>query len=136
MRGFCDFEFRNFDFGFDSLLNVIYFLLDVSDKFYQIENNRYICSAMDNKQVEKISKALGDPYRLKIMEMVKSQTDWVQCSCILSEFKLAQSTMSHHMNLLVDAELLIAVKDGRNMQYQVNKDVVAEYVKFMNVFSV
>lgn len=91
---------------------------------------------MDLKKIEKISKALGDPCRLKIMEMVKQQNDWVQCSCIISNFDLAQSTMSHHMNLLVDADLLIAIKDGRNMQYQVNKDVVAEYVKFLNVFSV
>jgi ArsR family transcriptional regulator len=79
---------------------------------------------------------LGDPYRLKIMEMIKSQQDSVQCSCILSEFKLAQSTMSHHLNLLVDADLLIAEKDGRNMLYQINKDVVSDYVKFLNVFSV
>ena len=91
---------------------------------------------MDLKKIEKISKALGDPCRLKIMEMVTQQNDWVQCSCIISNFDLAQSTMSHHMNLLVDADLLIAIKDGRNMQYQVNKEVVAEYVKFLNVFSV
>ena len=91
---------------------------------------------MDLKKIEKISKALGDPYRLKIMEMVKKQAEWVQCSCILSEFTLAQSTMSHHMNQLVDADLLIAEKDGRNMQYRVNKEVISEYIQFLNVFSV
>ncbi len=91
---------------------------------------------MDLKKVEKISKALGDPYRLKIMEMIKKQNEWTQCSCIISTFPLAQSTMSHHMNQLVDADLLIAEKDGRNMQYRVNKEVMSEYVKFLNVFSV
>jgi ArsR family transcriptional regulator len=91
---------------------------------------------MDAKKIEKISKALGDPYRLKIMEMVKSQNEWMRCACILSEFNLAQSTMSHHMNQLVDAELLIAEKDGRNMLYQINKETVAEYTKFLNVFAV
>ncbi|MEO6520367.1 MAG: metalloregulator ArsR/SmtB family transcription factor [Mucilaginibacter sp.] len=91
---------------------------------------------MDLKKVEKISKALGDPYRLKIMEMVKQQKDWMQCACISSEVKLAQSTISHHLNQLVDADLLIAEKDGRNVQYRVNKDVMSEYVKFLNVFSV
>jgi ArsR family transcriptional regulator len=91
---------------------------------------------MDLKKVEKISKALGDPYRLKIMEMVKQQKEWMQCACIASEVKLAQSTISHHMNQLVDADLLIAEKDGRNVQYRVNKDVMSEYVQFLNVFSV
>ena len=92
---------------------------------------------MDTKQVEKISKALGDPYRLKIMEMIKQQNEeWMQCACIAQSIDLAQSTISHHINQLVDADLLIAVKDGRNVQYRVNKEVMAEYVKFLNVFSV
>ncbi|MGZ3756901.1 MAG: ArsR/SmtB family transcription factor [Mucilaginibacter sp.] len=91
---------------------------------------------MDIRKVEKISKALGDPYRLKIMEMVKKQNDWLQCACILDKIDLAQSTVSHHMNQLVDADLLIAEKDGRNVLYKVNKEVMAEYVKFLNVFSV
>jgi len=91
---------------------------------------------MDIKKVEKISKALGDPYRLKIMEMIKSQEDWTKCACILNGINLAQSTVSHHMSQLVDADLLLAEKDGRNVLYKVNKEVMAEYVKFLNVFSV
>ena len=91
---------------------------------------------MDAKQVEKISKALGDPYRLKIMEMVKKQNDWMQCACITQNIDLAQSTISHHVNQLVDAELLITEKDGRNVLYKINKEVIAEYAKFLNVFSV
>jgi ArsR family transcriptional regulator, arsenate/arsenite/antimonite-responsive transcriptional repressor len=91
---------------------------------------------MDIRKIEKISKALGDPYRLKIMEMVKKEQDWMQCSAIACKIDLAQSTISHHVNLLVDADLLIAEKDGRNAKYSINKEVFAEYVKFLNVFSV
>jgi ArsR family transcriptional regulator len=91
---------------------------------------------MDIKKVEKISKALGDPYRLKIMDMIKKEKDWMQCASISCNIDLAQSTISHHVNLLVDADLLIAVKDGRNVQYRVNKEIMAEYVQFLNVFSV
>jgi ArsR family transcriptional regulator, arsenate/arsenite/antimonite-responsive transcriptional repressor len=91
---------------------------------------------MDARQVEKISKALGDPYRLRIMDMVKKQNDeWMQCACIAQNVDLAQSTISHHVNQLVDADLLIAEKDGRNAKYRVNKDVMAQYVQFLNVFS-
>lgn len=91
---------------------------------------------MDNRKAEKISKALGDPYRLKIMEMIKKQAEWTRCSSILSEFNLAQSTVSHHLSQLVDAELLLAEKDGRNALYKINKEVMAEYINFLNVFSV
>ena len=91
---------------------------------------------MDAKRVEKISKALGDPYRLKIMEMIQKENDWLRCCAIIETIDLAQSTISHHVNQLVDADLLIAEKDGRNARYRVNKDVLAEYVKFLNVFVV
>ncbi|MDB4924958.1 helix-turn-helix transcriptional regulator [Mucilaginibacter sp.] len=88
---------------------------------------------LDIKKVERISKALGDPYRLKIMEMIKKQNDnWMQCACIADNIDLAQSTISHHINQLVDADLLIAEKDGRNAKYLVNKEVVTAYVNFLN----
>jgi len=87
---------------------------------------------LDIKSVERIAKALGEPYRLKILEVIKKEGDWLQCECILKMFDLAQSTVSHHLKQLVDADLLIAEKEGRNMKYKVNKDVMNGYVKFMS----
>ncbi len=88
---------------------------------------------MDIKKVEKISKALGDPYRLRIVEMVKQQEN-MQCACIVDNIDLAQSTISHHINLLIDADLLIPEKDGRNYKYQLNHQVFADYIKFLAPF--
>ena len=84
--------------------------------------------------IEKISKALGDPYRLQIMEAIKKQQDWTTCTCILDMFDLAQSTVSHHIKQLVEADLLVQEKEGRNMKYHVNKDVFAAYIKFLSQF--
>jgi ArsR family transcriptional regulator, arsenate/arsenite/antimonite-responsive transcriptional repressor len=89
---------------------------------------------MDLKKIEKISKALGDPYRLKIVEAINNEPDWMQCSTISRMFDLAQSTISHHLKQLVDADLIIADKDGRHAKYQVNKDVFASYINFLNPF--
>jgi ArsR family transcriptional regulator len=89
---------------------------------------------VDLKSIEKISKALGDPYRLKIMEAINKEHDWLQCSCIVNMFGLAQSTVSHHVKQLVDADLLIADKDGRNAKYVVNKQVLTAYIDFLNGF--
>lgn len=86
---------------------------------------------LDLKKVEKISKALGDPYRLKIMEMIKKKKDCMQCTAIVETVDLAQSTISHHVKQLVDADLLISEKDGRNTSYQINKDVLNAYIKFL-----
>ncbi|MFL9485273.1 ArsR/SmtB family transcription factor [Chitinophagaceae bacterium LWZ2-11] len=89
---------------------------------------------LDAKSVERISKALGEPYRLKIMEEIRKEKDWLACEVIISRFDLAQSTISHHIKQLVDADLLLAEKEGRNTKYKVNKDVVSAYTNFINGF--
>ena len=63
------------------------------------------------------------------VEMIKQQKDWLQCACIAGNIDLAQSTISHHINQLVDADLVIAEKDGRNAKYLVNKDLLKSYFK-------
>ncbi len=83
------------------------------------------------KQVEKISKALGDPYRLKIMKIVSKNETCTQCCDVSAEFNLAQSTMSHHIKQLIDADLLIADKDGRNLKFVINKEVCGAYADYI-----
>ena len=89
---------------------------------------------LDLRKVEKIAKALGDPYRLKIMQAINKQQDWMQCGCIVEMIDLAQSTISHHVKQLIDADLLIVEKDGRNIKYMVNKEVFSAYINFLNPF--
>jgi ArsR family transcriptional regulator len=89
----------------------------------------------DDKKLEKISKALGDPYRIKIMQAIKEEKDWLQCQVIKGMFDLAQSTISHHISQLVDADLLHAEKDGRHARYKINKEVFRDYVSYLNDFS-
>ena len=91
-------------------------------------------TSLDNKKVEKISKALGDPYRIRIMQAVKEEKDWLQCQAITQMFNLAQSTISHHLSQLVDAELLHAEKDGRHALYKINQEVVGDYVSYLSGF--
>ncbi len=89
----------------------------------------------DDKKLEKISKALSDPYRIKIMQAIKEEKDWLQCQAITQMFTLAQSTVSHHINQLVDAELLHAEKDGRHARYKINKRVFSDYVSYLKEFT-
>jgi len=90
---------------------------------------------LDIKKIERISKALGDPYRIKIVETIRKEEDWTQCTVLLEMLDLAQSTVSHHVKQLVDADLLIAEKEGRNAKYKINKEVFADYVKFLSTFT-
>jgi ArsR family transcriptional regulator len=74
-------------------------------------------NSMDLKRVGRISKALSDPYRIKIMEAVKKQQGWMQCTAIVEMFDLAQSTVSHHLKQLVEADLLHTEKDGEIFRF-------------------
>ena len=90
---------------------------------------------MDLKRAEKISKALGDPYRLRIVEAIQGEGDWLSCSTVQQMFSLAQSTISHHIKQLADADLLIVEKNGRNIKYKVNNIVFTAYIKYLTQFA-
>ena len=87
------------------------------------------------RNIEKFSKALGDPHRIRIMELVKKD-EWIECEEIISVVKLSQSTISHHLKQLVDANLLIAEKVGRNCKYQINRDFIGAISEYLNSFCV
>lgn len=99
---------------------------------------RYICgmnTKLESKQIEKISKALGDSYRRQILDSINKEHDWLHCTVIIDSFNLAQSTVWHHIKTLLDADLLIGEKDGRNAKYKINHDVFDAYIKFLSAYS-
>jgi ArsR family transcriptional regulator len=59
-------------------------------------------------------KALGDPTRLQLMMAVATGENAEACVCDLTpDSGLAQSTVSHHLKLLVDAGLLERSQRGK-----------------------
>ena len=66
----------------------------------------------------KVFKALCDPNRLMIIEMLQSGE---KCACrILEELNIAQSTLSHHMKILCESGLVSARRDGKWMHYSLD----------------
>jgi ArsR family transcriptional regulator len=84
---------------------------------------------IDAKQIEKISKALGDTSRIAILQQFrKKKEDCVYCAEVNDLLDLTQPSVSHHLKLLVDAGLLIPEKEGRNLKYLLNQQVLDEYI--------
>ena len=83
---------------------------------------------MDFKKVEKISKALGDVSRLKILKEVQASSGRLECSSIVSFLNLSQPSVSHHIKKLVDAELLEPQKEGRFYFYSLNERILEDYL--------
>lgn len=74
----------------------------------------------------KIFKALSDPNRLRILKMLGIRE---LCVCEITEvLQLAPSTVSKHLSILRDADLILDEKDGKWVNYQLNASVNDEYV--------
>lgn len=66
----------------------------------------------------KIIKALSDPNRLQIMDILSCGE---MCACdILEHFDFSQPTLSHHMKVLMDSNLVNLRKDGLWSYYSLN----------------
>ena len=64
-------------------------------------------------------RALADPARLRIISMVAAHADAETCVCDLTEpLELQQSTVSHHLKILVDAGYLTRSKRGTWAYYR------------------
>ena len=64
----------------------------------------------------RLFKALGDEVRLKLLHLVRDQE---VCVCDLMQvMDMAQGTLSHHLNVLLQAGLVTARKQGRWNYYQ------------------
>jgi ArsR family transcriptional regulator len=83
-----------------------------------------------------VFKALGDPTRLKILDLLRSRgkscCDLIAreerglCACDIEEaVGLSQAAVSHHMDLLRRAGLVDAEKRGRWMFYRRNDAALA-----------
>lgn len=104
-------------------------------KLNYLINNRYICiyqciyGMLTTKQIEKISKAMGDMNRLKILNYISDSGGCGECSGIQDVVDLAQPSISHHVKILVDAGLIDDEKDGRNHKYSINTAQLNDYIK-------
>lgn len=86
---------------------------------------------MNSKTARKISKALADPNRLLILKEIKKQNDCLYCVDICNVIDLAQPSIFHHLKLLTDTDLVLSEKEGRNVRYKLNNQVLDEYIAFI-----
>lgn len=75
---------------------------------------------MDYELTAKVFKALGDPKRVQIVDMLSCGE---RCACdLLEHFEFTQPTLSHHMKLLMNARIVQARKSGTWHNYSLNAE--------------
>lgn len=87
------------------------------------------------QQIEKISKALGDSKRLKILHYIAGKGGCGECSALQDITDLAQPSVSHHVKILMESGLIRAEKEGRNYSYTLNCGVLNQYAEAMQQLS-
>ncbi|WP_300756342.1 metalloregulator ArsR/SmtB family transcription factor [uncultured Brachyspira sp.] len=87
----------------------------------------------DYKSNSIVFKALCDENRLKILEMIK---DGEICACkLLEELHIVQSTLSHHMKILCDSNIVVGRKEGKWTYYSFNEEGIKNAEKLLSYYT-
>lgn len=80
------------------------------------------------ENIVKIAKALSDRTRIKLLKKIAAKGGvGLTCSDAEEIAGLSQPTVSHHIKILVDADLLNSEKNGRCVFISVNKKTLNEF---------
>ncbi|MBU2565934.1 autorepressor SdpR family transcription factor [Patescibacteria group bacterium] len=83
--------------------------------------------------MEHVFKALADPNRRKILELLKKRS--MSVTDLLENFDFTQASLSHHLDILKRANLVVTERQGQFIYYSLNLSVFEEISKTMfNLF--
>ncbi len=77
--------------------------------------------------LSKTLSALADPTRRKILQMLGERD--LSAGEITAEFNISAPSISHHLNVLKNAELVVAQRQGQNIIYSLNASIVQEMLQ-------
>lgn len=83
---------------------------------------------MDQKELAKISKALSDPTRLSIYEAISSRPE-MYCGELLKNCPLTPGTISHHLRILAEANLIECRREGQFIHNRVRPATMRGYTR-------
>ena len=75
--------------------------------------------------IAKVFKALSDPKRVKIVDLLSCGE---MCGCVLLKcFEITQPTLAHDMKVLTEAGIVTSRREGKKTIYALNKEAVERY---------
>ncbi|WP_268845876.1 ArsR/SmtB family transcription factor [Flavobacterium aestivum] len=79
-----------------------------------------------------VFQAISDPTRRAILLLLTTQT--MTAGAIASNFDTARPTVSKHLQILTECELLKQEQNGREIHYQINVNKMKEIADFLEPF--
>ncbi|HST12973.1 MAG TPA: metalloregulator ArsR/SmtB family transcription factor [Terriglobales bacterium] len=86
---------------------------------------------MTTAKVAKISKALADPTRLQIYEEIAAHPD-MYCGEIIEKYELSPGTVSHHLKILLEADLIECRRDGQFVHNRAVPETMREFTQALS----
>ena len=80
--------------------------------------------------IQKTFKALSDRNRRQILDLLKRRP--MTAGEIGEHFPVSGATMSHHLSILKDAELILDDRQGKYIYYELNTSVVEELISWVS----
>ncbi|RMG22563.1 MAG: ArsR family transcriptional regulator [Bacteroidetes bacterium] len=74
-------------------------------------------------------KALNDPSRRRILEMLREKD--MTAGEIADAFHMSKPSISHHLDILKQADMVLAEKKGQYVHYSLNTTVFDEILKWI-----
>lgn len=79
-----------------------------------------------------VFQAISDPTRRAILLLIASQS--MTAGAIASNFDTARPTVSKHLQILTECELLMPEQNGREIYYHLNAQKMKEIADFLEPF--
>lgn len=79
--------------------------------------------------MNRVFKALNDPIRREILELLKEKD--MNAGEIADNFNISKPSISHHLDSLKQADLVISEKHGQYVNYTLNKTVVEDIIQWL-----
>src|ERR1700753_2705094 len=111
--------------------------LDISSTMLQGENTMANIDRVTHdfrraeRHLTKVFKALSDATRQEILRLLESQQRTV--GEIVGNFNLSQPTISRHLSVLKEADLVVDQRQGQNVIYRLNDNALSNSMQ--EVFS-
>ncbi len=79
-----------------------------------------------------IFKALSDPTRRQILELLKEQS--LNAGEIAEYFNITKPSISHHLSILKNCDLITDERQGQNIVYSLNSTIFQDVIKWFYDF--
>lgn len=81
------------------------------------------------KRTAAIFKALCDENRIRILKLLQSGE---KCACVLlDDLQITQPTLSHHMKILCDSDIVVGRRDGKWTHYSISPEGAANAIRLL-----